>query len=74
MVRGLLLPGVRARVASDKDNFRTYEDVQRGPVQPGSNLNLIIGIDLTKSNEWTGKSSFQGRQLHAICHPTVQPV
>eukprot|EP00946_MAST-07B_sp_MAST-7B-sp1_P000103 g103.t1 len=28
--------------------------------------NLIIGIDLTKSNEWTGKSSFQGRCLHAI--------
>ncbi|KAI4323296.1 hypothetical protein L6164_022914 [Bauhinia variegata] len=28
--------------------------------------NLIVGIDFTKSNEWTGKSSFNKRSLHAI--------
>ncbi|KAF3787103.1 E3 ubiquitin-protein ligase, partial [Nymphaea thermarum] len=28
--------------------------------------NLILGIDFTKSNEWTGKDSFHGRSLHAI--------
>ncbi|RWV89106.1 hypothetical protein GW17_00048766, partial [Ensete ventricosum] len=28
--------------------------------------NLIVGIDLTKSNEWTGKYSFGGRSLHHI--------
>lgn len=28
--------------------------------------NLIIGIDFTKSNEWTGKKSFSGRSLHHI--------
>ncbi|KAI5674824.1 hypothetical protein M9H77_15188 [Catharanthus roseus] len=28
--------------------------------------NLIIGIDFTKSNEWTGKLSFNKRSLHAI--------
>uniref|UniRef100_A0A7N2LKQ2 RING-type domain-containing protein n=2 Tax=Quercus lobata TaxID=97700 RepID=A0A7N2LKQ2_QUELO len=28
--------------------------------------NLIVGIDFTKSNEWTGKTSFNNRSLHAI--------
>ncbi|CAL5402476.1 unnamed protein product [Camellia sinensis] len=28
--------------------------------------NLIIGIDFTKSNEWTGKISFNNRSLHKI--------
>ncbi|TXG71393.1 hypothetical protein EZV62_006328 [Acer yangbiense] len=28
--------------------------------------NLILGIDFTKSNEWTGKVSFNNRSLHAI--------
>ncbi|KAF5943959.1 hypothetical protein HYC85_018036 [Camellia sinensis] len=28
--------------------------------------NLIIGIDFTKSNEWTGKTSFNNRSLHKI--------
>jgi E3 ubiquitin-protein ligase RGLG len=28
--------------------------------------NLIIGIDFTKSNEWTGKNSFNGMSLHHI--------
>uniref|UniRef100_A0A453RHQ3 RING-type domain-containing protein n=1 Tax=Aegilops tauschii subsp. strangulata TaxID=200361 RepID=A0A453RHQ3_AEGTS len=28
--------------------------------------NLIVGIDFTKSNEWTGKLSFNNRSLHAI--------
>ncbi|CAK9177096.1 unnamed protein product, partial [Ilex paraguariensis] len=28
--------------------------------------NLILGIDFTKSNEWTGKHSFHRRSLHSI--------
>jgi E3 ubiquitin-protein ligase RGLG len=28
--------------------------------------NLILGIDFTKSNEWTGKQSFGGQSLHRI--------
>ncbi|CAH2075736.1 unnamed protein product, partial [Thlaspi arvense] len=30
--------------------------------------NLILGIDFTKSNEWTGKHSFNRKSLHAIGH------
>ncbi|WVZ21577.1 hypothetical protein V8G54_008899 [Vigna mungo] len=30
--------------------------------------NLIVGIDFTKSNEWTGARSFQRRCLHYIGH------
>ena len=28
--------------------------------------NLIVGIDFTKSNEWTGKECFRGRSLHVV--------
>ncbi|KAG4927722.1 hypothetical protein JHK84_053287 [Glycine max] len=28
--------------------------------------NLIVGVDFTKSNEWTGKNSFNRRSLHHI--------
>ncbi|PWA63398.1 von Willebrand factor, type A, Copine, Zinc finger, RING/FYVE/PHD-type [Artemisia annua] len=28
--------------------------------------NLIVGIDFTKSNEWTGKHSFNNRSLHSV--------
>ncbi|CAL5090252.1 unnamed protein product [Urochloa decumbens] len=28
--------------------------------------NLIIGVDFTKSNEWTGKHCFNGRSLHHL--------
>ncbi|XP_006660988.1 E3 ubiquitin-protein ligase RGLG1-like isoform X2 [Oryza brachyantha] len=35
--------------------------------------NLIIGVDFTKSNEWTGKTCFNGRSLHHISEETLNP-
>ena len=35
--------------------------------------NLILGIDFTKSNEWTGKQSFGGQSLHRISDTTPNP-
>ena len=49
------------------DNYRSVEDVQQALLHAGlESSNLIVGIDFTKSNEWTGKRSFGGRSLHAI--------
>ncbi|KAG0614459.1 hypothetical protein M758_6G178600 [Ceratodon purpureus] len=49
------------------DNYRSVEEVQQALLHAGlESSNLIVGIDFTKSNEWTGKQSFGGRSLHAI--------
>ncbi|KAK4285615.1 hypothetical protein QN277_002291 [Acacia crassicarpa] len=49
------------------DNFTTLEQVTASLRKEGlESSNLILGIDFTKSNEWTGKASFNNRSLHAI--------
>ncbi|CAB4276913.1 unnamed protein product [Prunus armeniaca] len=49
------------------DNFSTLEQVTDALRKEGlESSNLIVGIDFTKSNEWTGKVSFNNRSLHAI--------
>ncbi|KAJ7982105.1 E3 ubiquitin-protein ligase RGLG2 [Quillaja saponaria] len=49
------------------DNFSSLEEVTVALRKEGlESSNLIVGIDFTKSNEWTGKVSFNGRSLHAI--------
>ncbi|CAL9152843.1 E3 ubiquitin-protein ligase RGLG2-like [Musa acuminata AAA Group] len=66
-------PGSRPRPTIDRrysrisDNYHTLEQVTEALAQAGlESSNLIVGIDLTKSNEWTGKFSFGGRSLHHI--------
>ncbi|GBG69007.1 hypothetical protein CBR_g3706 [Chara braunii] len=49
------------------DRYTTFEQVQEALREAGlESSNLIVGFDFTKSNEWTGRSCFGGRSLHAI--------
>eukprot|EP01120_Amphizonella_sp_Union-15-10_P001974 TRINITY_DN12115_c0_g1_i1.p1 TRINITY_DN12115_c0_g1~~TRINITY_DN12115_c0_g1_i1.p1 ORF type:complete len:280 (-),score=57.12 TRINITY_DN12115_c0_g1_i1:14-853(-) len=54
------------------DRFQSYEQVQAALRESGlESSNLIVGIDYTKSNQWTGKNTFGGKSLHTI-DPNVQ--
>lgn len=48
------------------DLYETYEQVQNALLKAGleGNSSLIFGIDLTQSNEYTGRYSFSGKCLH----------
>lgn len=49
------------------DNFNSLDEVINALREAGlESSNLILGIDFTKSNEWTGKHSFHRKSLHAI--------
>ncbi|KAL1553351.1 E3 ubiquitin-protein ligase rglg1 [Salvia divinorum] len=49
------------------DNYHSLEEVSEALARAGlESSNLIIGIDFTKSNEWTGKNSYNGKSLHHI--------
>ena len=49
------------------DNFSSLDQVISALREAGlESSNLILGIDFTKSNEWTGRYSFRRRSLHAI--------
>ncbi|KAG4387552.1 hypothetical protein GLYMA_11G244000v4 [Glycine max] len=49
------------------DNYRSLDEVTAALANAGlESSNLIVGIDFTKSNEWTGKRSFNRKSLHDI--------
>ncbi|KAJ6719670.1 COPINE FAMILY PROTEIN 1 [Salix purpurea] len=49
------------------DNYQTLDQVTVALAQAGlESSNLIVGIDFTKSNEWTGARSFNRRSLHHL--------
>ncbi|XP_015695752.1 E3 ubiquitin-protein ligase RGLG4-like [Oryza brachyantha] len=49
------------------DSYTSLEQVTAALRQQGlESSNLILGIDFTKSNEWTGKLSFNGQSLHKL--------
>ncbi|TMW56867.1 hypothetical protein Poli38472_006877 [Pythium oligandrum] len=54
------------------DQFSSMEQVTAALRRNGlESCNLIVGMDFTKSNEWSGKRTFGGRSLHTIDDPTV---
>ncbi|KAL1568317.1 E3 ubiquitin-protein ligase rglg2 [Salvia divinorum] len=49
------------------DNYNNIDQVTEALARAGlESSNLIVGIDFTKSNEWTGARSFHRRSLHHI--------
>lgn len=49
------------------DDYRSLEEVTSALSHAGlESSNLIVGIDFTKSNEWTGSRSFNRKSLHHI--------
>ncbi|XP_076960227.1 E3 ubiquitin-protein ligase RGLG2-like [Bidens hawaiensis] len=49
------------------DNYETLDQVTSALAEAGlESSNLIVGIDFTRSNEWTGMKSFNKRSLHSI--------
>lgn len=51
------------------DNYNSLDQVTAALAHAGlESSNLIVGIDFTKSNEWTGARSFNRRSLHHIGH------
>ncbi|KAJ0449481.1 putative copine [Helianthus annuus] len=49
------------------DDYETLEQVTDALARAGlESSNLIVGIDFTRSNEWTGERSFNRRSLHSI--------
>ncbi|KAL9257751.1 E3 ubiquitin-protein ligase RGLG3-like protein [Drosera capensis] len=57
----------RNQFAHIADNFTSLDQVTSALREAGlESSNLILGIDFTKSNEWTGKFSFNHKSLHAI--------
>jgi len=49
------------------DNFKSIGEVQAAIRAAGlESSDLIIGVDFTKSNTWTGRETFDGRCLHDL--------
>jgi len=57
------------------DNFETVDQVRKALFQDNGveNIQLIVAVDLTASNSWTGKRSFGGRSLHSLGIPGGNP-
>jgi len=56
------------------DRFHTVEALQEGLRESGlESSSLVLAIDFTKSNTWTGRSSFGGKCLHAISPDCLNP-
>jgi E3 ubiquitin-protein ligase RGLG len=59
--------GKRGSSSKFLDQYRTWADLHAALRRAGlESSNLIVGIDLTRSNEWSGAKSFGNRCLHDL--------
>ena len=57
-----------------QDKYTSLDQVQDALRKCGlESSNLIIGVDYTKSNTWTGKNTFGGRCLHDVSAGGMNP-
>jgi len=57
-----------------EDRYNTYEELQKALRNAGlESSNLIVGLDFTKSNTWTGNRTFGGRCLHDLNPQVLNP-
>jgi hypothetical protein len=57
-----------------QDNYKTYDELHQALRRSGlESSNLIVGVDFTRSNEWTGKRTFGGLCLHALSPLHLNP-
>eukprot|EP01023_Acetabularia_acetabulum_P054011 TRINITY_DN6063_c0_g1_i1.p2 TRINITY_DN6063_c0_g1~~TRINITY_DN6063_c0_g1_i1.p2 ORF type:complete len:354 (-),score=69.08 TRINITY_DN6063_c0_g1_i1:328-1389(-) len=57
-----------------RDTFESTDEVTDALRGQGlESSNLIVGLDFTKSNEWSGKYSFFGRNLHSLDPQVLNP-
>ncbi|XP_048140819.1 E3 ubiquitin-protein ligase RGLG2-like [Rhodamnia argentea] len=60
---------VQSKYSKIGDDYSSLEQVTNALAQAGlESSNLIVGIDFTKSNEWTGARSFNRKSLHHLGH------
>ncbi|CAJ2669674.1 unnamed protein product [Trifolium pratense] len=58
---------LRRKYSRIADNYNSIDEVTEALARAGlESSNLIVGVDFTKSNEWTGKNSFHRQSLHHI--------
>ena len=56
------------------DRYETLDEVTAALRRSGlESSNLIVAVDFTKSNEWTGKHTFGGRCLHEAVDGAMNP-
>ncbi|KAF4356953.1 hypothetical protein F8388_015929 [Cannabis sativa] len=66
-IRGVLPTRSSGNYSIIGDNYNSLEEVAEALQQAGlESSNLIVGIDFTKSNEWTGGRCFGRKNLHFL--------
>ena len=68
--KGNLVPGGGCSLAEHiRDSYTTLQAVSQAICEAGMmRARLVLGIDLTASNEWQGRNTFNCHSLHRL-HP-----